>query len=233
MSALLRWFACAVVTLLWLTPAMILCRVMPSASTWFLKSWCETQLKIFGIQISVTDRNCGKYDSPPYLYVHLNQTSLAETFVMHSVMPTEGDVFMNLGYALLPFVGWFAWFRGGVTVVLQWPWQIRRAMEKVIRRLKSGKNFYMSIEGKRSRDGTLGPYRKGAAIIAINSKATVIPMIIHGAREILPYGEWRIKPGKVEVIFCEAISTRELTYEDRDELTKRLRLIAERELKNG
>ena len=140
---------------------------------------------------------------------------------------------MNLGYALLPLVGWHAWICGGITIVRKWRSQIRSAMKKTIKLLKKGGNFYMSIEGRRSAQGKLQTYHKGAAIMAIKSHATIVPMIIHGAQEILPFGKWRIKPGKVEVIFCQAISTNLLNLEDRNKLTTQLRNIAEEELSNA
>lgn len=37
-------------------------------------------LAILGITLSVEDHNAGRYDDPPYLFVHLNQGSLLEAF---------------------------------------------------------------------------------------------------------------------------------------------------------
>ena len=88
----------------------------------------------------------------------------------------------------------------------------------------------ISIEGRRSPDGALQPYKKGAAVMAIESGATIIPVVLRGTRERLPYGAWRVRPGTIEVDYLEAIETKGLTYEDRDELVARLRALAEAEL---
>ncbi|MBI2082447.1 MAG: hypothetical protein HYT76_02665 [Deltaproteobacteria bacterium] len=114
MRSLIHWILSSIATLLWLTPALLLCRLAPKKSERLLKKWAETQLKIFGIEVTVEDRNKGQYNSPPYLYLLLNQTSLSETLIVNHVISEECYVLMNFGYALLPFIGWLTWLRGGV-----------------------------------------------------------------------------------------------------------------------
>ncbi len=52
--------------------------------------------------------------------------------------------------------------------------------------MASGILMWIAPEGTRSKDGKLGPFKKGAFITAIQSKATIIPIGIRGAYEILP-----------------------------------------------
>ncbi len=217
-------------TALWLGPALLVCKVAPCLSERLLRGCATRQLRIFGVRVKVTDRNDGRYGSPPYLYVLLNQTSLIETFIIQHSLPTPFNVLTNIEYALLPFVGWIVWLSGGVVIVRQWARQARRGVEKAAERMRSGRNFYMSIEGIRTPTPGLNPYKKGAVVLAIKARATIVPIVIHGAREILPYGEWRVRPGEVEVILCPAVPTSDLIYEDRNDLVGRLRLVAESEL---
>ena len=86
-----------------------------------------------------------------------------------------------------------------------------------------------SNEGKRSKDGLLSPYKKGPVVLAINAKAKIVPVIHSGVQDCLPYGKWRIRPGKVKVRFLEVITTESMQYEDRDKLVNKLRTIAEKE----
>ena len=88
----------------------------------------------------------------------------------------------------------------------------------------------MSIEGRRSKDGSLSPYKKGPVILAIQAQAKIVPVLIHGAGNCLPHGKWRIRPGKVTIRFLEVISTDNMQYEDRDKLVSTLRTLAEKEL---
>jgi len=52
--------------------------------------------------------------------------------------------------------------------------------------MASGILMWIAPEGTRSKDGKLGPFKKGAFITAIQSKATIIPIGIRGAYDILP-----------------------------------------------
>lgn len=43
----------------------------------------------------------------------------------------------------------------------------------------------MSIEGRRSRDGEISPYRKGAAIAATRAAIDVVPYVTRGTMEFM------------------------------------------------
>lgn len=225
--SLLRWGVVGAATPLFLGPALVLGPVSHRASVALMKAWCGWALRVFGVRVEVKDHNAGQYGAPPYLFVQLNQTSLSETFLTYRALPRPSLVFMNIEYALLPFAGWVPLSQGSVVVVRQWSAQARRAVDRAVRALQRGASFYISIEGRRSPDGTLGPYKKGTAVLAIQSGATVVPMVFRGAREVLPPGEWRMRPGEVTIELLPALRTRGLTYEDRDALVERLRARAE------
>ncbi len=222
-----------IVTILWLSPALLFCCFAPQTSRKIFKNWARWQLKIFGIQLQIEDRNQGDYAAPPYLYVILNQTSLVETFVVLAGLPTAFDPVFNIGFALIPLVGWLFWGLGGIVLVRQWPEQVRRAMAHAVEKLRSGTNFYISIEGLRSPDGALSPYKKGPALLAIESQATIVPLILHGGREVWPLGEWRVRPGKLRLVLGEKISAQGLAYNDRQELVDRLKDISSSSLQSS
>ena len=66
--------------------------------------------------------------------------------------------------------------------------------------------------------------------MAIQSQAKIIPVIINGTSECLGYGQWRIREGVVTVRLLNAISTKGMTYDDREGLVSQLAHIAEKEL---
>jgi 1-acyl-sn-glycerol-3-phosphate acyltransferase len=227
--SLARWAVCGATAAALLGPGCVLGPVAPTASADLLRRWARLSCDLFGIRVELEDRNRGRYDEPPYLFVQLNQTSLAETFVLSGRLPVEHRILMNLGYALVPFVGWLQVAIGGVVVVQQSPRLARRAIERATGMLRRGISFAISIEGKRSPDGKLGAYKKGPAVLAIAAGATIIPYFLEGARERLPVGAWRVTPGDVRVVLCEGIRTRGLSYEDRDRIVDELRGLAARE----
>lgn len=76
----------------------------------------------------------------------------------------------------------------------------------------------MFPEGTRSASGELRPFKKGAFVLAIQTGAPVVPAAILGSREIMPKGEWRIRPGRVRVRIGAPISVKGLGHEDKDAL---------------
>jgi len=55
--------------------------------------------------------------------------------------------------------------------------------------LRSGKSLVIFPEGTRSRDGSLGDFKNGAAYLAKNLGKKIVPVKIHGAFEINPRGK--------------------------------------------
>lgn len=87
---------------------------------------------------------------------------------------------------------------------------------------KLGADGYSTIifpEGTRSRDERLQPFKKGAFVAAIELGIPIVPVVCLGTHQIMPKGQYlSILPGEVELVVLEPISTRGMTYDDRDRL---------------
>lgn len=78
----------------------------------------------------------------------------------------------------------------------------------------------MFPEGTRSKTGALGPFKKGAFVLAIQSGVDIVPAAISGSREIMEKGSFRIRAGSsIRVRFGEPIPVEGLGVEDRNQLT--------------
>ncbi len=91
--------------------------------------------------------------------------------------------------------------------------------EKAAGAVQSGRSIIVCPEGTRGFDYHLRPFKKGPFVFAIASQAPVIPTVVHGSREVMPKGSFRIRPGVVDLHFLDAIPTAGLDYEARSELT--------------
>jgi len=60
-------------------------------------------------------------------------------------------------------------------------------------------------EGTRSRDGRLAPFKKGAFMLAAESRVAIVPTAVTGSYEILPAGSWRLHPRTIHLHFLEPI----------------------------
>lgn len=93
-----------------------------------------------------------------------------------------------------------------------------RAASEVIR---SGINMTIYVEGGRSLDGRLLPFKKGPFYLATECSVAVVPVTIVGTHHIMPKGRFAMKPGKVTVIFHPAIEPKD--FGDRDRLKAKVR----------
>ncbi len=95
-----------------------------------------------------------------------------------------------------------------------------RAAADVIRR---GINMTIFVEGGRSFDGKLMPFKKGPFYLAVECGVPVVPITIVGTHKLMPKGRLAITPGEVTVIFHEAVEPS--TFGDRDQLKQQVREI--------
>src|SRR5579863_5129981 len=91
--------------------------------------------------------------------------------------------------------------------------------------IQQGINMTIYVEGKRSFDGEMLPFKKGPFYLAMECGVAVIPVTIVGTHEAMPKGHFRIKPGPVKVIFHPPIEPKD--FGSRDCLMERVRAVIE------
>lgn len=146
-----------------------------------------------------------------------NHTNMLDFFVNATFAPKNCLVFGKKELAKVPVLGWM-WACGGHPMIQrdkreQW----QGLLDSVTARLSSG--HYCTIvapEGTRSRDGNLGPFKKGPFHFAVNSGAPIVPVIIEGAAPLLTKQEG-LRPGRVSVRILPPIPTADWDQEKLEE----------------
>ena len=87
--------------------------------------------------------------------------------------------------------------------------------------LASGVHVVSFVEGTRSRDGRLQPFKKGPFYLAMETAAPVIPVSIHGTETMMKKGSLSIAPGTAHVVFHAPLAPRD--YATRDDLMAAVR----------
>ncbi len=95
---------------------------------------------------------------------------------------------------------------------------VRAATEVV----KQGIHMTIYVEGHRSFDGKLLPFKKGPFYLAEECQAPVVPVTISGTHYVMPKRRHSIKAGLVTVIFHNPIEPAE--FGTREELMEKVRV---------
>lgn len=94
--------------------------------------------------------------------------------------------------------------------------------------MENGIVIWLAPEGTRSRTGKLGPFKKGGFITAIEAQATIIPIAIRGAFDILPKGSlYFSRDPKAEIYIGEAVDASEYNLRDKEALIARVHTLME------
>ena len=96
---------------------------------------------------------------------------------------------------------------------------VREAAEVV----RHGINMTIYVEGKRSFDGKLLPFKKGPFYLAEECGVPVVPITIVGTHQLMPKTRFQIRPGTVKVLFHDPIEPRD--FGGRECLMERVRAV--------
>jgi len=110
-----------------------------------------------------------------------------------------------------------------------------RAIESLKRaakwiRARAGYSFVVLPEGTRTRDGRLGPFKRGGFLLAIETGLEILPLVQVGAGDINRKGSRLIRPGRVEMRIEPAVSTAGYSKENVGQLIERVRAVFLRRL---
>ncbi|HLW86829.1 MAG TPA: lysophospholipid acyltransferase family protein [Candidatus Sulfotelmatobacter sp.] len=89
--------------------------------------------------------------------------------------------------------------------------------------VQQGLNMTIYVEGKRSFDGKLLPFKKGPFYLAMECGVPVVPITIVGTFYAMPKSRFAIKPGLVQVIFHPPIEPKD--FGSRESLMEKVRAV--------
>jgi 1-acyl-sn-glycerol-3-phosphate acyltransferase len=101
------------------------------------------------------------------------------------------------------------------------PADAKRSVNDAVRVLGNGVHIATFVEGTRSRDGRMLPFKKGPFYLAMQSGAPCIPVSIYGTETLMAKGRFGIKPGTAHIVFHEPINPGD--YATREDLMQAVR----------
>ena len=87
--------------------------------------------------------------------------------------------------------------------------------------LEKGLHITTFVEGTRSQDGRMLPFKKGPFYLAMEAGAPCVPVSIHGTETMMAKGSLRIRPGIAHITFHSPVFPRD--FATREELMAAVR----------
>lgn len=151
-----------------------------------------------------------------------NHVSNLDPPALVSLIPGRTSAFMKRSLMNLPVLG--TGFRLGDFIAVDRSGNAADARASVAAAqtvLEKGLHITTFVEGTRSPDGRMLPFKKGPFYLAVQAGAPCIPVSIHGTEKILGKGSLRMRPGPAYVVFHPPIDP--ARFETREELMEAVR----------
>ena len=212
------WFA----TIL-LAPVAIIGRILGlhegehGLSQWCMRTWAKSMCLAAGVKVVV---HHPERILPGRGAVYAcNHVSWFDVFSIASVLPRYTFI-AKAELKKLPIFGYGAEAAGVVFLARDNRKAAFESYQGAAMEVTAGKNVVVFPEGTRGRDYSLRPFKKGPFVLAIAAQAPVVPVLVFGAREVMPKGTFRVRSNTVHVHFLEAVDTTGLTYDRRHQLMR-------------
>jgi 1-acyl-sn-glycerol-3-phosphate acyltransferase len=185
------------------------------------RRWSEAIARTTRIEVTAELR-ASIDPAQPYVFMS-NHASAADIWALYVALPVRVRMIAKKQLGRVPFLGWamragrFIFIdRGNATAA-------RRSIDEAARRIAGGDSVLLFPEGTRSRDGRLGPFKKGGFHLAMNAGVAIVPCAVRGAHALLPRGSVLPRAGRIQVVVGTPIPTAGLGEADRDPLIERVR----------
>ena len=197
-----------------------------------LRAWARRFLRVAGARVIVR-RDAELDPDRSYVFVS-NHTSNLDVAAILSVNDHPIRFIAKKELSRIPLFGWAAKRMGHVFIDRKDHGGATKAIRERIGRGLRGASLFFFAEGTRSVADELLPFKKGAAVAALETHLDCVPIAVAGARAVLkPKGLSLFQPGTVAVVFGAPIPSSSHALERRDELVARQRTEVEDALRKA
>lgn len=172
-------------------------------------------LRAAGIRVEVEWR--APLDSETKYLFFSNHLSNLDPPVLLPVLPGRTSVFIKRPLLKIPVLGYAMKLADFIPVDRDGRVEsAKQSVESAARVLAKGVHVTSFVEGTRSPDGRLLPFKKGPFYLAMETGAPVVPVTILGTAKLMRKGSLKVQAGTARVIFHAPIEPK--NYGSREEL---------------
>lgn len=186
--------------------------------------WMGTHIAFAGVRVAgVRVKTVGRESLDPaatYIFMS-NHVSNLDPPILVPLIPRRTSVLVKKELFRVPILGYAMRLASLVPVDRSNREAAIASLRAASEVLARGIPMTIFVEGTRSFDGRLLPFKKGPFYLAMESGAPVVPVTIVGTHHVLPKRRSSIRAGEVRVVFHPPLDPRQ--FSDRDALLAAVR----------
>lgn len=160
---------------------------------------------------------------PGQAYVVMINHQSAFDFAVISALPMDMRWVTKIELRSVPFFGWACTAAGSVWLDRGDKARSISSLNEMRSRLERGISLQIFPEGTRSLDGSLGRFKKGGFMLALDLGIPILPVTTSGSGVVWPPHTWRILPGTIDYTIHAPIDVQAYGPERVDELMDAVR----------
>lgn len=172
---------------------------------WYAAGSCRILLPLAGVRVRVT--GVESWDTERGYVIMGNHVNFMDPFILAAALPRFFIGIEKRQNFKIPLYGWLIAKWGNVALDRDNRVAAIKQLEEAAQSLDRAEWIVIMPEGTRTRNGKLGPFKKGGFHMAVSSGVPIAPFTQVGSWEVLRTGSWRISPGEIEFICHPPIDT--------------------------
>lgn len=185
-----------------------------------VRAWSRLCLGLTGIEVRVS--GLASLPQEPVVFV-VNHASALDIPIVFGWLPVGFRVIHKRSLYALPLVGWCLYLGGHIGIDRKSPFRARHSLAAAAARIRGGTSVVVFPEGTRSRDGTVGLFKRGSFLLALNAGVPVVPVSLAGVKRVAPRGLLSLTAGVVSLKVHAAVPTDGRAPEEAEALAEEIR----------
>jgi 1-acyl-sn-glycerol-3-phosphate acyltransferase len=185
------------------------------------RTWARWILATSGVRVRITGLDqlvAGR----SYVFA-ANHQSIYDIPILFASVPFQLRIVSKASLGRIPFMGWHLRRAGHLLVDRRKPGA--DIVQKMARLVGESSSLIVFPEGTRSVDGTVGRFKKGPFLVALDAGLPVVPVSLAGSRHVMKKGRLMVCPAEVALTIHPPVPTTGVSRAEVTAFADRIRVI--------
>ena len=183
--------------------------------------WAKCILALSNIRVIVKGLSNLK---PGRSYIYMpNHISNFDIPVLQAYLPVQFRWLAKAELYKIPIFGYAMKRAGYISIDRSDRKSAIESLNKAAKIIRNGVSVIIFPEGTRSRTNNVQPFKKGGFFLAVDSGVPIVPIIIHGTKQIMAKNQISIKPGNVTLEIAKPINSSDYTRKTKGDLMEKVK----------